>query len=305
MSDDIQLNVGVGGPKVSAEDCGGTALVPRTKLVLGVAHTDGGDVTTANPLPAILSDGTNQIAISLANAAQAENAAKWLHTLAILSGLDPAAAAGSQAVQAQVESTAHPNLRVAVFNGANEMPTMDVVARKGFVSVTDGTNTMPTGDAVARSVFTKPNDGTNAFLSASAANVGAKTGINAMLTTFPGEWAVTNAPVANMQASASQAAGGAGVRHVCTSVSATVAAGGTAPTAATVTLNLRDGATGAGTVLQSWTLGIEATAGRTTTFSLSGLNIPGTAATAMTLEFAAAGGANTFESVSMTGYDVS
>ena len=38
---------------------------------------------------------------------------------------------------------------------------------------------------------------------------------------------------------------------------------------------------------------------------LAGLNIVGSANTAMTLEFAAAGGANTVESVAMTGYSVS
>jgi len=54
-------------------------------------------------------------------------------------------------------------------------------------------------------------------------------------------------------------------------------------------------------VLASWTLGLEATAGRTTALALTGLYIPGTANTAMTLEFSGAAGANGLESVTLTG----
>jgi len=50
---------------------------------------------------------------------------------------------------------------------------------------------------------------------------------------------------------------------------------------------------------------VTGTTGNETGVSLSNLNIVGTAATAMTLEFAAAGGASTFESVALTGYDAS
>lgn len=125
-----------------------------------------------------------------------------------------------------------------------------------------------------------------------------------LLVTRPGDWSVTHAPAANTVATASKAAGAAGVRHVCTSVSATIAGGAVAPTATTVTLQLRDGATGAGSVVGSWTIGIEATAGRTVSLVLTGLNIVGSAATAMTLEFSAAGGLNTLESVTLSGYSV-
>lgn len=115
---------------------------------------------------------------------------------------------------------------------------------------------------------------------------------------------VTATPAANTQATASRAAAAAGVAHCATSVNAALVAGTTAPTAATATLNLRDGATGAGTVLWSETLGISATAG-------SGQHVQatfpaplcGTAATAMTLEFSAASGLNTLQSVALTGFD--
>ena len=59
--------------------------------------------------------------------------------------------------------------------------------------------------------------------------------------------------------------------------------------------------TGAGTVLATWLIGITAVAGATTAFSFGPFNIPGSAATAMTLEFTAAGGAHTFESVTLSG----
>lgn len=148
----------------------------------------------------------------------------------------------------------------------------------------------------------KINDGTNDVKTGTATSLAGQSSVNALQTVPVGNWAVKHAPAAATQATAAKSAGASGVRHVCTSISATFAAGATPPTAELGTLNLRDGATGAGTILGSWTLGVEATACRTTIFTLSGLNIIGTAATAMTLEFAAAGGSNTTQSVTMTGY---
>ena len=71
-----------------------------------------------------LTDGTNTNKLALANAALAENAATFLETQAVLVALDTGASAGSQAVQCQLESTAHPNLKVSVWNGSTEMPAM-------------------------------------------------------------------------------------------------------------------------------------------------------------------------------------
>lgn len=124
------------------------------------------------------------------------------------------------------------------------------------------------------------------------------------LVTRPGDWAASHAPAANTQATASKAAGGAGVRHVCTSISARIVGGTTAPSATTATLNLRDGATGAGTILMSWTLSLAGAIAAQDEVVLSGLNIVGSANTAMTLEFAAASGANTLQSVNLSGYSV-
>lgn len=134
-----------------------------------------------------------------------------------------------------------------------------------------------------------------------ATSLSASTTQGAVLTAPVSTWSVTNTPAANAQATASKAAGGAGVSHVATSI--TVCFSGTA-VAAPVTVNLRDGATGAGTVLRSWTLGISAI-NESRCVDLSGLAMIGTANTAMTIEFAGAGGANTQETVTLTGYSVS
>ena len=112
----------------------------------------------------------------------------------------------------------------------------------------------------------------------------------------PDEWATQHQPAANTQATIARAAD-AGKRHRCTSVTASL--GGSAAAASGV-LNLRDGATGAGTIL--WSCRLAAPAGATATATLGDLNIIGSLNTAMTLEFAGAGGANTFETVAMTGY---
>lgn len=117
----------------------------------------------------------------------------------------------------------------------------------------------------------------------------------------PMEWAINHVPAVNTKATISKALA-TGKCNVCTGINVTVSAGTAAPTAVVLTWQLRDGATGAGTVLLSGSLGIEATAGRTTVLTWDSLSIKGTTGTAMTLEFTAAGGANTFESVSMTGY---
>lgn len=170
---------------------------------------------------------------------------------------------------------------------------------------TDGTNTQPAGDAAARSVFVEPNDGTNVFKSGSAANLAAtNAATNAQLITRVADWVVTHAPAASNQASASKAAGVGGVRHVCTSVSFNLTQTSTGGTPFTGVVNLRDGATGAGSVLATWSIAVPTAACSNSNFSLSSLNIIGTADTAMTLEFTAGGGAQTVESCTITGYDV-
>jgi hypothetical protein len=135
---------------------------------------------------------------------------------------------------------------------------------------------------------------------ASAANLAAFSGIGALLAAKPGNWAINHTPAAAAAATITRAAGAGTVRHVCTGIAfgfnaINVEAG-------TFLINLRDGGTGAGTILQSWRVGPFA-AGASMIFGASDLNIIGSAAIAMTIEFAGAPAAGNFEFVNLTGYD--
>lgn len=116
-------------------------------------------------------------------------------------------------------------------------------------------------------------------------------------------WSTTNNPAAGTQASASRAAGPtSSTRHVADCVTASAGASA-APAATNLALNLRDGASGAGTIIWLTQIVAAATAAQHGTVTICGLNLIGSANTAMTLEFSA-GLANEFESVTLTGYDV-
>ena len=114
-----------------------------------------------------------------------------------------------------------------------------------------------------------------------------------------GRWSVSHVPAAATQATASQAAGAAGVKNVCEAIVATeCVAVGAAQTI--IYLNVRDGATGAGTVLLGIALLLPVSS--YWQVALSGLCLVGTAATAMTIEFSAAGVAGSYQAVFMSGY---
>lgn len=131
----------------------------------------------------------------------------------------------------------------------------------------------------------------------SAAVLAGTTQPSALLAADPGEWTISNNAGAGNQSTVSKAAGAAGVRHVLRSFFVSVQA---SVTSAVTTINIRDGATGAGTVL--WTFMIETAANQSIPYGLSGLNIVGSAATAMTIE-QAAGVANLTAAVNASGYD--
>lgn len=119
-----------------------------------------------------------------------------------------------------------------------------------------------------------------------------------------GDWAVSDAPTAGVRATASKTAV-AGSRHIATAISFSVITTTTAPTVATLTISLRDGASDTGTVFMVWRVRVSAamTDQNVAQVVLSGLNVVGTDNTAMTLEFDA-GDINTLEDVSLTGYSV-
>lgn len=142
-------------------------------------------------------------------------------------------------------------------------------------------------------------DGTNyqKDAMASAANLALQSGAGAAIKAKPGEWAINSAPAANTTATVSKAAV-AGKRHVCKGFSVSINA--VAAIAAPITVVLRDGASGAGTIL--WQDKLMAPAGTTARIDRNDLNIIGSINTAMTIEFSAAPGATNFEVVNMNGY---
>lgn len=187
-----------------------------------------------------------------------------------------------------------------VFNAAKVFP----VSRLQFDNTTGAPGANPA--LLTASVLFAQTGGDNATIlfDGSAANLATLDSAGTLSVSNVGEWAINHTPAANTQATITRAAGAAGVRHVCRSITVSLI-GLAAAAEATVLVNLRDGATGAGTILWSTRLLVTGTTGSETGVTLAGLNIVGSAATAMTLEFAAAGGANTFESVAMTGFDAS
>lgn len=133
---------------------------------------------------------------------------------------------------------------------------------------------------------------------ASSGNVAALTGRGATLTAAPGNWSIYHDPADNVRATVTRSAGGSGVRLVCTSICASLS--GTAASAL-VKVYLRNGASGVGPIL--WAANMIVPANGHAVIALSGLSIVGSANTAMTLEFDAAGGVGTQETVALTGYN--
>lgn len=118
----------------------------------------------------------------------------------------------------------------------------------------------------------------------------------ALLVQTPGEWAQGSAPAAATQATTTKA-GAAGVKHICKTISWSIAA---VAAQGSIQINLRDSTTGAGVIL--WTKTVVLPVGGYANGDIN-VNIPGTTGNAMTLESSAAPAATNFASVSMTGID--
>lgn len=134
--------------------------------------------------------------------------------------------------------------------------------------------------------------------SASAANQALASGLGAIRITSPGTFSIHSEPAVNVQATISRAAV-ASQRHVATTVAFSINA--VAAIAGPISVYLRDGASGAGTILKSWRFAGLA-AGDNQIHTFGGLQCFGSVNTAMTLEFSAAPGATNFENVSLEGY---
>ena len=134
--------------------------------------------------------------------------------------------------------------------------------------------------------------------SASGANNTQTTVLGAQQVTVLSTWSVLNTQAGAVQATASKTAGAGTIRHVATGITACLA--DTTAVTTPLTANLRDGATGAGTIIRSWLFTL--VAGTALCQNITGLNMVGSANTAMTIEFAAAGSATSAATVTLTGY---
>lgn len=139
------------------------------------------------------------------------------------------------------------------------------------------------------------NDSVNDILSASAANLHSYLTQNALLTSEPGQWSNSYVTTTvNTQATVSQASAGAGKRNVLNWFVCGLYNDATGSVQVPLAFNIRDGGTGAGTLLWSVYLSLAATASiASQPFMLNGLNVPGSAATAMTFETSGATAAHT------------
>lgn len=184
-----------------------------------------------------------------------------------------------------------------ITNGAD----VDVTRTPGGAFTPADAVANPTG-LMGAEVFPMLSDGStwNQLDNASANNLAQSASRGALLQVPLTAWSVTSTPAVATQATASKAAGAGSVRHVATVVSFCEAAGATPQLP--IIINLRDGATGAGTIIRSWTISV--LAGTSECYALPGLAMIGTAATAMTIEFAAAGAAATQQTVALSGFSV-
>jgi hypothetical protein len=143
----------------------------------------------------------------------------------------------------------------------------------------------------------------NLLRNASAQQVATQSGVGVMLTALPGQWSVFSNAGLGAASSASKTAGAAGVRHILTGYQLIISSQA-APLAGQVTVNIRDGASGAGTILEALNVSIPAALYAPIVITRSGLSLVGTAATAMTIEQSAAY-ANVEASINFEGYDAS
>lgn len=218
--------------------------------------------------------------------------------------------------------TATVNLGSALPTGTNSVGFVSLPSITGVVGLAGGSNSigfvsLPSitglvdlnsdgapGSAVpSQGIYIAGNDGTNlrGFLTTSAANLTGASTQAVLLTSAFDEWSISHRPAAATKATISKGAGAAGVRHVATAFSFTIAAGATAQTP--LQIDIIDGASGGATRLWSGTIACPANG--MGVVAMSGVAFYGTAATALTLEFSAAGAANTVQAVTLWGYSTS
>lgn len=117
-------------------------------------------------------------------------------------------------------------------------------------------------------------------------------------TVPPDAWTVVHNPTTATQATASKAAPTSGMIHCCTGLTVSSATAATVQTP--IHAYLRDSTTGSGNIL--WSGILSSAASGSGSIALTGLNIPGVAGQAMTLEFEGNGVTASQQSVALQGY---
>ncbi len=284
----VALLVGCSGGQPDTATCGTWSPILQQDPDTDVASTSNNGIFS----PTWLFDGTNMVRGRAQNASNLgtgvansgtmiSDGTNWNRSLSPTA--DAAASTGLQAAAGMVfNGTTWDRIR----GGVGE--TVNTTGMPSVVPHLINSGTQPLGGAAV-------NHPRGASANALAYTVG---GSGAQVTVPYSTWSVTNTPAAATQATASQAAGAAGVRHVATTVTVCLAAGGTAQTP--ILAHLRDGATGAGTILRSWAFSAPVNTAKCD--NLNGLAMLGTAATAMTIEFTGAGVASSQQTVTLTGF---
>lgn len=221
--------------------------------------------------------------------------------------------------------TSNQPVQVAGHTGAGNVKTVNVEATSGSINtwfVTTAVDAMANSSGIGMGLgnnsavlaamggysfngttWDRRRNASLADFPASSTTTG-RNSIGAAIAEKGSRWSVVSAPAAASAASASIALESS-VRHVadCVSFSATASA---AITTQSWTLVIRDGATGAGTVIWEYLVNPVSTgtgAQSVQAHSICGLNLVGTTGTAMTAEFSA-GVANVSQAVSLSGYNV-
>jgi hypothetical protein len=204
--------------------------------------------------------------------------------LALLQGMGPD---GAQLLQ----TDANGNLQI-VFPAAGIDTDTNIDEWGGVAVAVAATGADALGNFIAPKIYAQGlllNNATyDRARSASAANLALLSGTGIALTTGPGVTAINHNPAAGAQATIGRIAQGGVIRNVCKAVGFGFSSQAVLGGVSTVTFNLRDGGTGAGTILYSWTYDLPAAiiAPFGEMFTLP--DVFGTANTAMTLESSAA-----------------
>lgn len=271
------------------------------------AYQGGSAVGAANPLQVSLANtGANgtPVAISAASLPLPTGAATEATLTGVLTSANFAAAFGTagtsdaQVLSVQGIASMTP---VQVSQATASNLNAQVVGNVAHDDA-DAGNPVKTGGKAVTSLPTAvaANDRTN-HITDTTGRAFVRTGLEGPAGNY---WDAQHVPAANTQATATKTTAGSGVRNVCTGFTVTLCATSSAPSAVQLTVAVIDGSSGGTTYLWRSAISLPAVAGAITSFVRSGLWLVGTADTGLTIEFSAAGGANTQESVTMEGTTV-